>query len=203
MKHRKTIKLICSLTFAITALMHCALTNAAIVTMESTLFSQNGYKTDFRFSYDNSTSPIILDQNSSALKSFSWSVYSGVNLLHSQSIVTNGIFTSTDGAWSFRYDTTSGIESLLTGEYLPGHYLFSTTRAVYGKIPYQNARSLVVLGNAIVSSSVYQPAFRVATQIDLPPVASVPEPSIYGMIGLGLLGIAGVARRRQQQVSQP
>ncbi len=194
MKRKARVKLITSVSLAISALIQCGLSNAAVINMESMLVSQNGYKTEFRFSYDDSINSVILDQNSSALKSFSWAVYSGQTLLHSQSIITNGVFTSTDGAWSFRYNTSTGIESLQTGEYLPGHYLFTTTRAVYGKIPYQNARSLVVLGNTIVSTSVFQPPFRVAT------VASVPEPSTYAMMGMGVLVFVMVARRSQQQV---
>ena len=112
----------------------------------------------------------------------------------------NGTFTFSDFS-SWRWDTngtTLDYSKELVGQTLQGGHIFGTIDAYSDFNVFGNIRSSAPYGTSY---------FELRTQggmgdaLQMTSMSTVPEPSTYGLIGLGALGVAFVARRRKAKVA--
>jgi len=125
----------------------------------------------------------------------------GLSLTVSGASSGNGTFTFSDFS-SWRWDTngtTLDYSKELVGQTLQGGHIFGTSDAY---------SDFNVFGNNLGSGAPYGTSYFVLrTQggmgdaLQMTSMSTVPEPSTYGLIGLGALGVAFVARRRKAKVA--
>jgi len=125
----------------------------------------------------------------------------GLSLTVSGASSGNGTFTFSDFS-SWRWDTngtTLDYSKELVGQTLQGGHIFGTSDAY---------SDFNVFGNNLRSGAPYGMSyFMLMTQggmgdaLQMTSMSTVPEPSTYGLIGLGALGVAFAARRRKAKVA--
>jgi hypothetical protein len=125
----------------------------------------------------------------------------GLSLTVSGASSGNGTFTFSDFS-SWRWDTngtTLDYSKELVGQTLQGGHIFGTSDAYSDFNVFANNSSAPFGVSHFVLAT--QGVMGMYEPLKMTSMSTVPEPSTYGLIGLGALGVAFAARRRKQKTA--